>query len=96
MKVLEKGPGRKIWERELFCNGFNTPSEGCGSKLLVEESDLYKIKHNTCIFFMCPECGVETVISQEEVDHIPTHVQAKIITKRSWRKRQARLAIPTN
>ena len=66
MKVIEKGPG---WGIEQKCTGNGNGGGGCGSRLLVEEKDIYLTEswdygggHDIYYTFECPVCGKETDI----------------------------------
>jgi hypothetical protein len=88
MKVIEKGPGRKLWSKEVICTG--AANEGCGSKLLVEEADLYTVSRGNespVVCLSCCVCGTELLLE----DQLPAYVLDKVLTKRSWKKRQSRL-----
>jgi hypothetical protein len=70
VKVIERAPAKKPWSAEAECIGYGNGSpKGCGSKLLVEEGDLYKTyrdysRENAAsgIYptFTCPVCHAET------------------------------------
>lgn len=73
-----------------ICTGAGNGGGGCGAKLLVEASDLYKTAsshydgstdHYTT--FKCPECSVETDISDSSA---PLHLD--LPTKSTWLKNQ--------
>lgn len=67
MKVLKPGRKQAGWSVETTCTGTGNGNGGCGAKLLVEQSDLFKtsrtdMKCETDYFvtFRCSECGVLT------------------------------------
>jgi hypothetical protein len=43
MKVLEKGTGQKTWAKRATCA---VSRGGCGAKLLVEATDIYRWTHH--------------------------------------------------
>jgi len=69
VKVLEKGRDQKAWAKEALCTGHGNGNGGCGAKLLVEATDLYKTfrscrdETETFTTFTCPICQVETDIT---------------------------------
>lgn len=69
MKVLNPGREQRGWSAEFTCTGKGNGGGGCGAKLLVEFTDLYKTHHydyggghDVFITFTCSCCGVETDI----------------------------------
>lgn len=77
MRVISKGRTQSGWSKQYVCTGFGNGGGGCGAKLLVSETDLYKTSrtyidgssdHYTT--FCCCECGVETDTSDD-----PPHVR---------------------
>lgn len=75
MKVLEKGTPRE-WSTEAVCTGEGNGGFGCGAKLLVERTDLYKTyKYSRedvtqFITFRCSECKKETDLSSRVVSQM--------------------------
>lgn len=71
MKVLEPGRPQKGWSTEATCTGAGNGKGGCGAKLLVEQTDLFRTASHardetTCyITFRCPECGVNTDLGSD-------------------------------
>jgi hypothetical protein len=70
MKVLKKGRAQKGWATEASCTGSGNGGGGCGAKLLVEEADIYMTSsshydgsNEAYVTFRCPDCGVETDLS---------------------------------
>lgn len=74
MQVLSKGTVLD-WSVETLCTGFGYSGDGCGAKLLVERSDLYKTHAPSLgddhgsefVSFVCPVCGVETQVESRTV-----------------------------
>ena len=73
MKVIERGfkPVKSIrptWSRRVTCTDSGSQLKGCGAKLQVTYSDLYKTQNCACgeveefTTFCCPICGTETDI----------------------------------
>lgn len=84
MKVLKEGRPQKSWATKETCSGYGNGKGGCGAKLLVEFTDLYRThsyhydgSHETYITFACPLCKVETDLKEgrgarvSSVDKIP-------------------------
>jgi hypothetical protein len=78
MKVIKHGKCRDGWSRECECTGKGNGGEGCGSTLLVEESDLYETEEFerdgggiTFTTFKCLVCNAETDIK------VPSHVKVR-------------------
>ncbi len=72
MKVLKKGRDQKGRCRKYTCTGRGGGGGGCGAKLLVSEADVKSRTYHemdggtdTCHWFVCPECGVETYVSDD-------------------------------
>lgn len=70
MKVLKKGRRQRGWAKEYSCTGSGNGGGGCGAKLLVEQSDLFRTgshcydgSSDYYVTFRCPECKVMTDIS---------------------------------
>ena len=68
MKVLKKGPSRS-WSKKYTCTGDGNNRPGCGAKLLVEESDLFRTGSTDMagdtdyyVTFRCPICRAMTDI----------------------------------
>ena len=82
MQILEeRGP----WGLEQICTGKGNGDGGCGSKLLVEEGDIYVTASSDYVgdidyyyTFKCPVCGKETDIKKELVPH---SIQRKALEK---------------
>ncbi len=94
MKVLKKGSGQKGWSTKAKCTGNGNGGGGCGAELLVEKSDLYKTHHDSYdgsrdsyVTFACPECEVETDLSETKSGA----VSSSIPDKEDWMKRHASL-----
>ena len=93
MKVLKKGRAQKGWATEAVCTGNGNGWGGCGAKLLVEEGDLYRTESHcrdeTDVYttFKCPECGVETDLSDSKV---PTRIQVNLTRRRPASSNDAR------
>lgn len=69
MKVLTPGRKQKGWATEAVCTGDGNSGGGCGAKLLVDESDLFKTLTGAnyggdtpepVATFKCVACGVLT------------------------------------
>ena len=80
MKILKKGRVQKGWSMEFECTGEGNGGGGCGAKLLVEYSDLYKTHHydyggghDVYVTFRCSCCRVQTDIAYRghDYDRIP-------------------------
>ena len=91
MKVLKPGRPQAGWSKEFKCTGGGNGEGGCGAKLLVSEYDLYLTHnydygggHDVYTTFCCPQCGVETDISD---------TSAKIKGKRPSEKERGRRAL---
>ena len=70
MKVLKKGRKQKGWSKEFYCTGVGNGGGGCGAHLLVEQADIFQTSSShydgsTDYYrtFECPDCGVNTDIS---------------------------------
>lgn len=89
MKVIKRGEVKaKSWKRTLVCKGVRAFNQGgCGSKLLVEEVDLFTEvdgNENLVVEFECMVCKQRTAI--QKVRWIDTFALPKY---ESWkRKRQ--------
>lgn len=66
MRILEKGRTQTGWAMEYLCTGAGNGLGGCGSKLLVEQDDLFRTT-SSCMgevdihyTFKCTICGVLT------------------------------------
>jgi len=87
MKTIKKGRPQKGWAFKAECTGSGNGGGGCGSRLLIEQRDVYKT-FKSCIggpaeeyrTFQCCECGVET-----DTDCVPGIVEQ---TKLQWQERQ--------
>lgn len=72
MQVLSKGTVLD-WSVETLCTGFGY--DGCGAKLLVDQSDLHTARTmsfgddlgSEYVYFVCPVCGVETRVESRTV-----------------------------
>ena len=78
MKVLKEGRAQKSWAVTTTCSGYGNGKGGCGAKLLVEYTDLYKTHSShydgsseTYITFSCPLCKVETDLKTKNGARIP-------------------------
>ncbi len=84
MKIIEKKK-KQVWSEEVTCtanNYFNNSGPGCGSKILLEEGDIYYSyrEHNFRSgrkdgyfkYFRCPSCNVINIIK-----NIPNYVHKK-------------------
>lgn len=86
MEVLTKGRPQKGWSKEFTCTGAGNRGGGCKAQLLVSVGDLYHTygsalhESYTYTTFMCPECGVETDIT----DH--SYPSCKLPSKSEWLK----------
>lgn len=84
MKILSPGrEGQKSWTTEATCTGHGNGLGGCGARLLVEKTDLYKTHqydygggHDVFTTFMCPQCEVETDID------VPSNIGASLPDKK--------------
>ena len=94
MKVLEKCEMPK-WNIEKKCTGSGNGNLGCGSKLLIDEDDIFR----TCrehywgetdyyYTFKCPICGENTDISE---NLIPNRIKLKVMN--SFKERNKHLWI---
>ena len=82
MKILEK---KEVWSLECICTGLGNGDGGCGSKLLVEENDIYVTSRSfydgsTDYYytFKCPVCNCETDLKESDV---PSRIQYKALDK---------------
>ena len=82
MKILEK---KEAWGIECICTGNGNGGGGCGSKLLVEENDIYVTSNSSYdgstdyyYTFKCPVCNCETDINESDV---PTRIKYKSLDK---------------
>ena len=87
MKIIErKDPCRvKPWSIKRTCTGKGNDNRGCGSKLLIEETDIYMTYHehywgetDSYFTFRCPVCNSQTDINENS---IPYEVQERIIDR---------------
>jgi hypothetical protein len=87
MKILEPGgTGQRGWSKECFCTGSGNGGGGCGAKLLVEQTDLYRTgKHYSdgssdyYETFSCSSCGVET-----DIKDVPYSIARALPSKRTF------------
>lgn len=70
MEVIKKGRSQRGWSKKFKCTGAGNGGGGCGAILLVSEYDLYETSHGDYsgdteyyVTFCCPECGVETDVT---------------------------------
>lgn len=77
MKVLEEGNWKNPWSLETTCN-----TEDCGTKLLVEESDVKPVEysHNKDFCFHCPTCGKQNVLKCK----LPVRLTEKLEPERKF------------
>jgi hypothetical protein len=81
MKVLEEGPG---WSIEAVCTGVGNGGAGCGSKLLIEEGDIFRTESyamgesTTYATFTCCKCNVDTDLS---IRQVPSRIWDKMKKK---------------
>jgi hypothetical protein len=81
VKIIEPGRAQHGWSVEATCTGAGNGRGGCGAKLLVEESDLYRTqsqaRDETTYYttFKCVACGVETDID------VPSSVASRLRDK---------------
>ncbi len=84
MKVLEKGNGAKSWSTVANCTGAGNRGGGCGAKLQVEATDLFRTTSNArdetteYTTFKCPECQVLTDLPEGKV---PSDIERKLVTR---------------
>jgi len=83
VKVLAPGRQQTGWATEAICTGGGNGGGGCGAKLLVDETDLYKTFEGAnyggetptpIATFRCMACGVETdvrEIPRDKLDGLP-------------------------
>ena len=96
MKVLKLGKPkeRKKWSIKRTCTGNGNDNRGCGSKLLIEETDIYMTYHShywgetdSYFTFSCPVCSAMTDINENS---IPYEVQERIIARMEEQERLER------
>lgn len=73
MKILEPGREQQGWSTEAVCTGAGNGNGGCGAKLLVEQSDLFRTESHardettTYTTFECAACKVWTDLKESVV-----------------------------
>lgn len=93
MEILEKGPG---WSIERKCTGFGLGDGGCGSRLLIQEYDIYT--KESCDYdgsgsivyyyvFQCPVCGKETTIPSCD---LPGSIKKNAIKRKKYNYKRIR------
>ena len=79
MKVLKPGRAQKGWSTETTCTGRGNGGGGCGAKLLVEETDLFRTQSSALgetesyVTFECAACTVWT-----DIENVPHHVASRL------------------
>lgn len=93
MRVLEKGWMPAGWEKRLVCTGKGNGDGGCHAKLAVGADDLYMTyshhydgSSESYVTFMCPECEVETDLTEEQQRSIPSGKRWQLPSKAMWLK----------
>jgi hypothetical protein len=79
MKILEKGKWDVPWNKEYVCS-----ERMCGSKLLVEESDVHPVDYSKTYkdyYFVCPVCGTKVDVPDSD---LPKRVKAVLDKKRKY------------
>ena len=85
MKVIKEGNGQKEWTTKATCTGKGNGGGGCGAKLLVAKSDLYRTyshardETETYVTFKCVSCGVET-----DIQNVPYNISQDLPDKKKW------------